>query len=257
MKIPVYTFPEMFNNSDPLANFNINKIRFSDTPYFDRKNNNKRIIDMYYKNNAIIFQLPRQKLHDIKENILTLQLNNSDTGTNFCPINEYIIKPLEEHICEIVHKYSEKWFNGKHFTMNKIVNSLNSQIKKNVVDSLNDFSHKYMLNLTLNKNTLLYNRYKTLIELDNINLAEHEDSDIELITLIRLSHLEFFENKFTYNLVLEQAKVFMSEKLTCYSIIDTPEDNNSNSNNSSGRDKESKDRIYYKESLDDSKQNFF
>ena len=115
MKIPVYTFPEMFNNSDPLSNFNINKIRFSDTSYLDQdqdqdldKRCNKHIIDMYYKNNCIIFQLPRQKLHDIKENVLTLQLNNSD-------INEYIIKPLEEHICEMVHKYSEKWFNGKHF----------------------------------------------------------------------------------------------------------------------------------------------
>lgn len=251
MKIPVYTFPEMFNNSDPLSNFNINKIRFSDTPYlgFDKKNEgtaSKHIIDMYYKNNCIIFQLPRQKLTGIKENILTIDVTSD--------INEYIIKPLEEHICEIVHKYSERWFNGKHFTMNKIVNSLNSQIKKNV-DNSNNFSHKYMLNLTINKNTLLYNRYKTLIELDNINLSE--DPDIELITLIRLSHLEFFENKFTYNLVLEQAKVFMQEKLTCYSIIDTPEDNNSNNSNSSGSDKESKDGIYYKESLDDSKQNFF
>jgi hypothetical protein len=250
MKIPVYTFPEMFNNSDPLANFNINKIRFSDTPYLDKRCN-KRIIDMYYKNNCIIFQLPRQKLHDIKDNILTLQLYNTD-------ILEYIIKPLEEHICEIVHKYSEKWFNGKHFTMNKIVNSLGSQIKK-------ESEHNFILNLTLNKNTLLYNRYKTLIELDHINLTAHEDSDnpgnpdIELIPLIRLSHLEFFENKFTYSLVLEQAKVFMQEKLTGYSIIETPDDTSDSydscSDCSSGS--ENKDNIYYKESLDDSKQNFF
>lgn len=251
MKIPVYTFPEMFNNSDPLANFNINKIRFSDTPYLDKRCN-KRIIDMYYKNNCIIFQLPRQKLKEIKENILTLELHNSD-------VNEYIIKPLEEHICEMVHKYSEKWFNGKHFTMNKIVNSLCSQIKKDS-DNLNNF----ILNLTLNKNTLVYNRYKTLIELDhvNVNLTSHDNPDIELIPLIRLSHLEFFENKFTYNLTLEQAKVFMQEKLTCYSIIDTPEDSYSDSGSSdsgsdSGSDIDNKDNIYYKESLDDSKQNFF
>lgn len=248
MKIPVYTFPEMFNNSDPLANFNINKIRFSDTPYLDKRGNNKRIIDMYYKNNAIIFQLPRQKLHDIKENILTLRLPNSD-------INEYIIKPLEEHICEIVHKYSEKWFNGKHFTMNKIVNSLDSQIKKEHVHQMTNHPFNFILNLTINKNTLIYNRYKTLIELDHVNLAVREDPDIELIPLIRLSHLEFFENKFTYNLVLEQAKVFMQEKLTGYSIIDTPEDSDSDSESCS--ESENKDNIYYKESLDDSKQNFF
>lgn len=250
MKIPVYTFPEMFNNSDPLSNFNINKIRFSDTPYLDKKNN-KHIIDMYYKNNCIIFQLPRQKLKEIKENILTLELFNSDTSINSCPINEYIIKPLEEHICEIVYKYSEKWFNGKHFTMNKIVNSLCSQIKKS--------ESNFTLNLNLNKNTLLYNRYKTLIELTNINL---DDPDIELITLIRLSHLEFFENKFTYNFILEQAKVFMQEKLTGYSIIETPEDNSENydSNNDSYSENQTenkKDRMYYKESLDGSKQNFF
>lgn len=243
MKIPVYTFPEMFNNSDPLANFNINKIRFSDTPYLDKRCNNKRIIDMYYKNNAIIFQLPRQKLKEIKENIIILQLQHSD-------VNEYIIKPLEEHICEMVHKYSEKWFNGKHFTMNKIVNSLCSQLKKEPEHPFN-----FILNLTLNKNTLLYNRYKTLIELESIDLAAHED--IELIPLIRLSHLEFFENKFTYNLTLEQAKVFMQEKLTGYSIIDTPEDSDSESGSSSENETESKDNIYYKESLDGSKQNFF
>lgn len=229
----------MFNNSDPLANFNINKIRFSDTPYFDRKNNNKHIIDMYYKNNAIIFQLPRQKLHDIKENIVTINVVSD--------INEYIIKPLEEHICEMVHKYSEKWFNGKHFTMNKIVNSLGSQIKK-------EPENNFILNLTINKNTLLYNRYKTLIELETIDL--NDNPDIELIPLIRLSHLEFFENKFTYNLTLEQAKVFMQEKLTGYSIIEMVDDNISNSCSGSSYS-ENKDNIYYKESLDGSKQNFF
>lgn len=249
MKIPVYTFPEMFNNSDPLANFNINKIRFSDTPYLDKRGN-KRIIDMYYKNNCIIFQLPRQKLKEIKENILTLELHNSD-------VNEYIIKPLEEHICEMVHKYSEKWFNGKHFTMNKIVNSLGSQIKKDPEHQMTNHPFNFILNLTINKNTLLYNRYKTLIELETINLDAHGNSDIELIPLIRLSHLEFFENKFTYNLTLEQAKVFMQEKLTGYSIIDTPEDSNSNSQSCSGSESENKDNIYYKESLDGSKQNFF
>ena len=61
------------------------------------------------------------------------------------------------------------------------------------------------------------------------------------------------ENKFTYNLVLEQAKIFMQEKLTCYSIIETHEDSESNSNNDSDNEKEN----YYKESLDGSKQNFF
>lgn len=237
MKIPVYTFPEMFNNSDPLFNFNINKIRFSDTSY---KKNNKHIIDMYYKNNCIIIQLPIQKLKNIKDNILALELNDSD-------INEYIIKPLEEHICETVHKYSERWFNGKHFTMNKIVNSLKSQIKKNE-------NNTFYLDLLVNKNTLLYNRYKTLIELDNINL--NKDADIELITLIRLSHLEFFENEFTYNLVLEQAKVFMHERLLEYSIIETTDDTVTSNQNTS-ESKSEKDRLYYKENIDSSKHNFY
>jgi len=235
MKIPVYTFPEMFNMSDTLLNFNINKIRCSDTIY---KKDDKHHIDMYYKNNCIIIQLPRQKLYDIKDNIIKLELNNSR-------INEYIIQPLEEHICKVVHKYSEKWFNGKNFTMNKIINSLNSPFKK-----LQDESNKSILNLSFNKNTLFYNRYKTLIDINNIKKDEYNDNDdaIELITLI--SDLEFFENKFTYNFVLEQAKIFMQERLVEYSIIETPEDLTTNSESQNENE-------YYKESIDGSKQCFF
>ena len=232
MKIPVYTFPEMFNNSDILSNFNINKIRCSDTFY---KKDDKHHIDMYYKNNCIIIQLPRQKLYDIKDNMIKLELNNSK-------INEYIIQPLEEHICKIVHKYSEKWFNGKNFTMNKIVNSLNSPFKK--------LQEKSILNLSFNKNTLFYNRYKTLIDINDINKNGYNEDGIELITLIRLSDLEFFENKFTYNFILEQAKVFMQERLVEYSIIDTPDDLTTNSESQNENE-------YYKESIDGSKQCFF
>lgn len=200
MKIPIYVFPEMFNNTNHVLNFDINKIKFDDSSY---KKNNKHVIDMYYKNNYIIFQLPRQKLSNVNKDIITLELNDTT-------INEYIIKPLEEHICEMTHKYSVKWFNGNHFTMNKIVNSLDSRIKKT--------NGIFTLDLLINKNTLLYDRYKTLIEFDQINM---NFSNIELITLVRLSNLEFIDNKFTYSLILEQAKVYINEYFSKYSIIET------------------------------------
>lgn len=190
----------MFTNTDLSLNFDINKIKFCDTFY---KKNNKHIIDMYYKNNYIIFQLPRQKLYNVNKDTITLELN--DTA-----INEYIIKPLEEHICEMTHKYSERWFNGTHFTMNKIVNSLDSRIKK--------VNGPFTLDLLINKNTLLYNRYKNSMELAQINM---NSSNIELTTLVRLSNLEFTGNKFTYSLILEQAKVYIDEYLLEYSIIET------------------------------------
>lgn len=203
MKIPVYIFPEMFNDCNYDSNFDINKIRFSDTPYLDKNDNISYIIDMYYKNNAIIIQLPKYKLYSIENDKLILELSDIQ-------FNEYFIKPLEEYICKIIHKKSEKWFNGKNFTMNKILGSLVSPFKK--IENGN-----FLLNLSITKNTCFFDRYK--------NIIEHPVFNPELITLIKLANVSFIKNKFSYNLILEQAKVFIEEKLIGYSIIDTSEVN--------------------------------
>lgn len=205
--IPVYIFPEMFNdnndNNDNL-NFDINKIRFSDTSYLDKSDGMSYIIDMYYKNNAIIIQLPKYKLYSIENDKLILELSDIQ-------FNEYFIKPIEEYICKIIHKKSEKWFNGKNFTMNKILGSLVSPFKK--IENGN-----FLLNLSITKNTCFFNRYKNIIE-QPVNFHDHP----ELITLIKIANVLFTKNKFSYNLMLEQAKMFIEEKLIGYSIIDTSE----------------------------------
>lgn len=208
--IPVYIFPEMFKFD---SDFDINKIRFSDTPYLGK--NDSMLIDMYVSGQgtlnaarvigqAIIIQLPKYKLHcklnDKLDDKLILELSDMQ-------FNEYFIQPLEEYICKIIHKKSEKWFNGKKFTMNKITGSLVSPFKK--IEN-----GKCLLNLSITKNTTFFDRYKNKISTINF------DENTELITLIKLANVFFIKNKFSYNLILEQAKVFIEEKLIGYSIIE-------------------------------------
>ena len=124
---------------------------------------------------------------------------------------------VSEHICKTIHRQSEKWF-SKTFTMNKILNSLESPFKK--IDNGN-----FILNLSINKMTSFFNRYKSLMKITDIEdyfKLHNNNNNIDIICLIKLFNLEFFENKFTYNFQLEQAKIFTKEeKLIKYSIIDS------------------------------------
>jgi hypothetical protein len=243
MKTQVYVFPDALKNASNNS-LDITKIRFSDTPYKKlcqeatielKKETFTHFIDMYYKNNPIIIQLPKYNIKNIDNNKMVISVDET--------LYQYLINPLEEHIIQIVHEQSEKWFNGKKFTMNKIMNSIVSPFNKKESDST--------LKLSLNKNTMYFNRYKTLIQLEDIST----NSDIEIICLVRISNIQFLQNKFSYNIILEQAKVFMEERLIEYSIIDNTDDKITESV-SEGTDNIC-DGEYFQESIDASKIDFF
>lgn len=240
MKTVVYILPDSIKDVNSNNYLDISKIRFSDTPYKKlckeatlefKKDTFTHFIDMYYKNNPLVIQLPKTKIKNIDNAKILIEINDE--------IITYLIKPLEEYIINSVHENSEKWFNGKKFTMNKIMNSLVSPLTKDSTKSLK---------LTLTKNTMYFNRYKTMIQHDDIKLS---NDDIDIICLVKIANIQFLQNKFSYNMVLEQAKVFMDERLVEYSIIDEFKISESVSENSSCKGE------YYQESIDSDNHEFF
>ena len=242
MKTVVYILPDSIKDVNSNNYLEISKIKFSDNPYKKlckeatlefKKDTFTHFIDMYYKNNPLVIQLPKTKFKNIDNNKIVIEINDE--------IITYLIKPLEEYIINSVHEHSEKWFNGKKFTMNKIMNSLVSPLTKDSTNSLK---------LTLTKNTMYFNRYKTMIHHDDIKLS---NDDIDIICLVKIANIQFLQNKFSYNMVLEQAKVFMDERLIEYSIIDDPDGKISESVSENG----SCEGEYYQESIDSDNHEFF
>ena len=255
MKTQVYVFPDSVQNASNNS-LDISKIRFSDAAYKKlcpeattefKKDIFTHFIDMYYKNQSLIIQLPKYKLKSIDINKMVIYVGDN--------IVQYLINPLEEHIIQATHNHSEKWFNGKKFTMNKIMNSIVSPLVKKESEESTRATHAtratHTLKLSLNKNTMYFNRYKKLIQYEEIST----NPDIEIICLIRISNIQFLQNKFSYNIVLEQAKVFIEERLIEYSIIDDLDDKITESAS------ENTDNVcsgeYYHESLDESNIDFF
>lgn len=243
MKTQVYVFPDALKNAANNS-LDITKIRFSDTPYKKlcpeatiefKRDIYTHFIDMYYKNQSLIIQLPKYKLKSIHDNKMVIVVDDT--------IFQYLISPLEEHIIQTTHNQSEKWFNGKKFTMNKIMSSIVSPYNKR------QHNEEPTLKLSLNKNTMYFNKYKTLIQQEDINC----NTDVEIICLVKIANIQFLQNKFSYNIVLEQAKVFMDERLIEYSIIDDPDDKISESISEDN----TCENEYYKESIDSSKIEFF
>lgn len=183
-------------------NINFNKIKFSSKPYKKEIIANKKIrsvyfIDINYYKKPLYIQLP--KLSIIKLDNLTIQIK----------IHEYLyqkfIKQIEELIIDKVYNNSEMWFN-KRFTMDKIINSLITHVQyKNC---------EFLLELNYDKDTIFYNQYKKKININEINLP------VDIVCIIRIENLQFIDNKFTYNIFLEQAKVIENLRLKEYSILE-------------------------------------
>lgn len=229
MKTRVFIYPNCIKNTL----LDVKKINFSDTTYKKEFNKGESIhfIDMYYKNDAIIIQLPRYKIKNMNNDKIGLFIDDD--------LVKYFIKPLEEYIIDYIHINSEKLFNGKKFTMNKITNCMLSPYD-------ND---DRILNLTCNKNTLYFDRYKNILSKSDVE--KNIDSNVHLISLIKIANLQFLKNKFTYNIIMEQCKVFIDTPLIEYSIID---DNESNSNSISSCTHSYND---YNDSIDSVNQDFF
>lgn len=165
------------------------KLKFADAPH---SNLNKHYIDIL----PIFIQLPRGIVKsDVTCKVLQVEFNNTD----IILLKKFLINPIEEQIKETVYRNSKKWFD-KTFTMNKIDNSLISKLSTS-------------LELTVDPNTKFYNQFNSEINPKFI-------SGVTLLPLIKLTNLEFIANKFTYHLVLEQAKVNIECVLDTYSIKD-------------------------------------
>jgi len=191
------------------TNIDINNIKFSDIPYNklqyinignEKVEKNIYYIDMYYNNDALYIQLPKTKLYftNLDNNVVKIIIDDK--------VNDNFIKKLEEYIIKVVYKNSALWFDGKRFTMNKIVNC--------IVRNVNYIEENIILTLTLDKECKIFNQYG--IELD-INELE---KNMDIVCIIKIDNLQFIDNKFTYNIVLEQAKIYKDTKITEYSILD-------------------------------------
>lgn len=201
----------MYNRID------IGKIRFDNKPYKKIKSINvmgddnilqtivKSIyyIDIDYLGNPLYVQIPCFRIHTIKDDVIELIINQE--------FYSKFIKTLESYIIDIVHDKSEKWFLGKRFTMNKIMNCIVS----NVVNVGSD----YYLSLVLSKTVMLYDKYKNEISLEKLKEILNNEP-IDIVCIIKINNLQFIDNRFICNLVIEQAKIIKETRITEYSIID-------------------------------------
>lgn len=201
------------------TNIDINKIKFSDKPYNklqyinignEKIEKNIHYIDMYYNNDALYIQLPKTKLYlaNLDNNVIKIVIDDK--------VNDNFIKKLEEYIIKVVYKNSELWFDGKRFTMNKIINC--------IVRNVNYIEENIILTLTLDKECKIFNQYGILLdikELDSRGILPTKVVDGRgIVCIIKIDNLQFIDNKFSYNIVLEQAKIYKDTKITEYSILD-------------------------------------
>jgi hypothetical protein len=219
------------------TNIDINKIKFSDKPYnklqyinIGNKKLEKNVyyIDMYYNNDALYIQLPKTKLYlaNLDNNVIKIIIDDK--------INDNFIKKLEEYIIKVVYKNSELWFDGKIFTMNKIINC--------IVRNVNYIEENIILTLTLDNECKIFNQYGVLLDIKELDIKEL-DKNVDIVCIIKIDNLQFIDNKFTYNIVLEQAKIYKDTKITEYSILDDDSVVSNESNTTISKDL---DDEYYK-----------
>lgn len=174
-----------------LNEFILSNIQFNDIIHnkvYGKEIQKVYFIDMFYTNSIITIQLPKCKIYNIINENLILDINSTEISTFFISLEEYIIN--------CIYNKSEKWFNGKQFTINKIKECLISPLSKD----------KKLLNLTLNDNTMLFDQYKNNISKISI------DNILEIVCLIEILNLQFLNNEFTYNISVKQVKTFDKEK---------------------------------------------
>lgn len=196
-------------------NINFNKIKFSSKPYkkeiiVDKNVRSIYFIDINYYKKPLYIQLPKLSIVKIDNSKIQIVIHDY--------LYQKFIKQIEELIIDKVYNNSESWFN-KRFTMNKIISSLITQIQYK--------NNEYILELNYDNETIFYNQYKTQLNKDDIQLP------IDIICIIRLENLQFIDNKFTYNIFLEQAKIIQKLRLKEYSILEQSLENETDDNNTS------------------------
>lgn len=191
----------------------LNKIKFGSKPYKKIKTilvgdetvvKSIYYIDIFYDNYPLYIQIPSCKLESINkdDNIICLLIEQI--------FYDEFIKTLENYIINNVYKNSEKWFLGKVFTMNKIIKCFVS-----FVELLEGGLLRFYINY--NRNLKIYDTFKNEISLDKLKNEDIRD----VVCILKIENLQFIDNMFTCNLVMEQMKVYKINKLNEYSIMDT------------------------------------
>lgn len=200
----------MYNNVD------IKKIKFSDRPYKKIKNINlgdstivKNIyyIDIDYDNEPLYIQMPSCKLKSINEddNLVTFIIDKV--------VYRDFIRRLENFVVQNVYENSETWFSGKVFTMSKIIKCFVSS-----VDCFEDGNCEFTISFS--KYLKIYDQFKTNLALEDVNI-KHNDELLEVVSIINIRNLQFIDNMFTCNVLLEQMKVHKDTRIVGYSIMES------------------------------------
>lgn len=176
-------------------------IQFGDRAY---KTTSGHCIDAMYKAGPLYLQLPEATITEMRDRMLKLSISSS--------FYKSFIIPLEEHLVNVVHKHSQRWFNGKRFSRNKVLNGLQSPVVCN--------ADVRTLSLCTERNASLFNQFKLPISQDFVEDAVLTiEEPIAAVGIVRLSNLQFLNNSWTYHLVLEQARVNVPVTLGEYSIV--------------------------------------
>jgi len=183
-------------------NINFNKIKFSSKPYkkemiVDKVVRSIYFIDINYYKKPLYIQLPKLSIVKLEDSKIQIVIHDY--------LYQKFIKQIEELVIDKVYNNCETWFN-KRFTIDKIISSLITQIQYK--------NNEYILELNYDNETIFYNQYKTQLNKSDIQLP------IDIICIIRLENLQFIDNKFTYNIFLEQAKIIQKLRLKEYSILE-------------------------------------
>ena len=112
-------------------------------------------------------------------------------------------------------KIFEKYWTEEEIQPTKLIDKLVNIFKKiGFEEKFGNQSNYDVTYFGLNNETIFYNQYKTQLNKSDIQLP------IDIICIIRLENLQFIDNKFTYNIFLEQAKIIQKLRLKEYSILE-------------------------------------
>lgn len=131
-------------------------------------------IDVEYENGPLYIEIKKSEIKDLYINYrgdITCLLRGHSFYRKF-------IEPLEKFIIQSVYENSNKWFGGKSFSHEKISKCIVSNIKPQGKDYVLSLTKKSKLIETINR--------------DNFTSIK-----------INLRELQFIDNRFTYNFILE------------------------------------------------------
>lgn len=174
-------------------------------------------IDILYKGRPLYIQINDCKIVEFNDKINNAKIKIDDKLFK-------IIRTLEEFMIQQVHKQSHKLFNGKSFTINKIRSSF--------ISNINEHTKESVLTTTLEREGLIFDQYKQKINISDVIKNINKTGEIDGIFILKLANLQFMDNYFTYNFVLEQSKIYIHNYLDAYSIIDTSSSISSRASNS-------------------------